>query len=148
METADIVPNLQTGLLEAVPMPPFFALASQVDTRAPYMLTVNWAALVGACVVRRETWEAISPDIRAKLLATATQAGLEITATARRESDESVAAMEKRGLKVTVATPEIQKQWIGFAESVYPKIRGHMVPADVFDETLKLLTEYRSAHAP
>jgi TRAP-type C4-dicarboxylate transport system substrate-binding protein len=148
VETADIVPNLQTGLLESVPMPPFFALASQVDTRAPYMLAVNWAALVGACVVRRETWETIPPEIRVKLLATAAQAGVELTATAHRESDESVAAMQKRGLKVTVATEDIQKKWRGFAESVYPKIRGHMIPVDVFDETLKLIAEYRAAHAP
>jgi len=148
IETADIVPNLQTGLIEAVPMPPFFALASQVDTRAPYMLDVNWSALVGAFVVRRETWEKIPAEVRTKLLASATQAGIDITATAHRESNESVAAMEKRGLKVTTTTPELQKEWRELAENLYPGIKGHMLPADIFDETMKLLSEYRAAHAP
>lgn len=35
LETADIVPGLQTGLIEATPAPPVFALASQIDGRAP-----------------------------------------------------------------------------------------------------------------
>lgn len=148
IETADIVPNLQTGLIEAVPLPPFFALASQVDTRAPHMLDIKWSPLVGAFVVRREAWEKIPAEVRTKLMTAATQAGQEITATAHRESDESVAAMQKRGLKVTTATPEIQKEWTTLAEGLYPKIRGQMVPADVFDETMKLLSEYRTAHAP
>lgn len=148
IETTDIVPNLQTGLIEAVPMPPFFALASQIDTRAPYMLDVKWAAIVGAFVVRRETWEKIPEATRTKLLAAADQAGKEITATARRESDESVAAMAKRGLKVSTLTPEAQTAWRTTAEGIYPGIRGHLLPADVFDQTVSLLSEYRASHAP
>ena len=31
LETADIVPSLQTGLIEATPAPPVFALATQID---------------------------------------------------------------------------------------------------------------------
>jgi hypothetical protein len=31
---------------------------------------------------------------------------------------------------------------------MYPMIRGHMVPADAFDEVQRLLGEYRSAQRP
>jgi hypothetical protein len=30
------------------------------------------------------------------------------------------------------------------AEAVYPKIRGQLVPADIFDETMRALAEYRT----
>ncbi len=144
LETADIVPGLQTGLIDAVPLPPFFAMAAQVDTRAPHMLDLNWAPLVGALVVRKETWEKIPAATRTKLLAAAEEAGTEIKATGRREMDESVVAMEKRGLKVEKITPEIEAEWRTIAEAVYPKIRGKLVPADIFDETMRLLAEYRA----
>jgi TRAP-type C4-dicarboxylate transport system substrate-binding protein len=144
LETADIVPGLQTGLIDAVPLPPFFAMAAQVDTRAPHMLELNWAPLVGALVVRKETWEKIPEATRAKLLESAHSAGAEIKATGRREMDESVAAMEKRGLKVTRISSEIEAEWRSIAEQVYPKIRGKLVPADVFDEAMRLLAEYRA----
>lgn len=145
LETADIVPSLQTKLIDAVPAPPFFAMASQMDTRAPFMLELNWAPLVGALVVRKESWEKIPADIRAKLAATAATAGKEIKAAGRKESDESVIAMEKRGLKVTKVTPEIEAGWRQAAEAVYPQVREKLVPPDIFDQTMKLLQEYRAA---
>ncbi len=145
LETADIVPGLQTGLIEATPAPPVFALASQIDGRAPHMLELNWGPLIGACVVRRQTWEKIPEATRKLLLEAAVVAGTEIKANGRRESIESVAAMEKRGLKVTRITPEIEAAWRTEAESVYPKIRGKLVPADVFDETLRFIAEYRAS---
>ena len=146
LETADIVPSLQTKLIDAVPAPPFFAMAGQMDTRAPFMLELNWAPLVGALVVRKESWEKIPAEVRAKLAATAATAGKEIKAAGRKESDESVAAMEKRGLKVTKITPAIEAEWRAAAEAVYPKVREKLVPPDIFDQTMKLLSEYRAGH--
>jgi TRAP-type C4-dicarboxylate transport system substrate-binding protein len=147
LETADIVPGLQTGLIEAVSLPPFFALASQVDTRASYMLDLNWAPIVGACVVWKNAWEKLSPEQQKTLMESARKAGQEIKAAARRESIESVAAMQKRGLKVTAVTPVIEKEWLKMSESVYPELRGKVVPAEIFDRTMSLLSEYRSKNA-
>ncbi len=144
LETADIVPGLGTGLIDAVPLPPFFAMAAQVDARAPYMLDLNWAPLVGALVVRKETWEKIPEATRVKLLEAAAKAGAEIKATGRREMDESVVAMEKRGLKVEKISPETEAEWRTISEKVYPNIRGKLVPADIFDETMRLLAECRA----
>jgi TRAP-type transport system periplasmic protein len=54
LETENIIPGLSTGLIDAVPMPPFFAMATRVDERAPHMLELNWAPLVGAVGGRKE----------------------------------------------------------------------------------------------
>lgn len=146
LETSDIVMGLQSGLIDAVPLPPFYAMAAQVDTVAGNTIDLNWAPLVGALVVRKESWEKIPDATRAVLWQAAVTAGKEITKTGRREMDESIAAMEKRGLKVARITPEIEAEWRAISEAVYPKIRGKLVPADIFDETMRLLGEYRAAH--
>lgn len=147
LETADILPSLQTGLIDATPAPPVFALAGQIDTRAPHMLEINWAPLVGACVIRKATWERIPAALRGELLKAAQEAGREIKANGRKESDEAVAAMVKRGLKVTKLTPEAEAEWRRVAEEVYPRIRGTIVPADIFDQARKLIAERRAAKA-
>mgnify|MGYP003344752464 CR=1 FL=1 len=67
-----------------------------------------------------------------------------LRAAGRKESDEAVAAMEKRGLKVTKPTPEDNADWVKFMEEFYPNIRGHLVPAEMFDEVVKLVKEYRA----
>jgi TRAP-type C4-dicarboxylate transport system substrate-binding protein len=144
LETGEILPGLQTGLIDAVPAPPIFALATQIDTRAPHMLDLRWAPLVGACVIKKETWEKISADAREAMLKTAAEAGKEIRSNSRKESDESLAAMKKRGLKVHPLSAEQEALWRAGAEEIYPDIRGRIVPADIFDEVQRLLKDYRA----
>jgi flagellar biosynthesis protein FlhB len=36
------------------------------------------------------------------------------------------------------------KEWNTLAEQLYPRIRGKMVPAETFDEVMKLLKDYRA----
>ena len=144
LEATDILPNLQTGLINAVPLPPSIALAGQVDSVANHMLDLPWAPLVGALVITRKTWESIPPEARELMRTTAAETGKVIKADGRRESEESIEAMRKRGLQVTPVTQEIETEWRHEAETFYPKIRGSIVPADIFDEVVNQLKQYRA----
>jgi len=144
IETSDILPSLQTGLINAVPVPPIFALASQMDSRAPYMTLINWSPLVGGCVITKESWDKIPPAAREELMKAAKQAGKEIRASSRKESDDAVEAMKKRGLKVTTVSPEMEEQWRTEVQKVYPEIRERIVPSEIFDEVQRLVKEYRA----
>src|SRR5881396_2440380 len=90
LEATDILPGLKTGLIDAVPVPPFFALAGQVYNPAPHMLNMNWVPLVGAAVVTKKTWDKIPPESQKAMLVAAEKAGGEIRAQARKEMTESV----------------------------------------------------------
>jgi TRAP-type C4-dicarboxylate transport system substrate-binding protein len=144
LEVTDILPGLKTGLIDAVPVPPFFALAGQIYGPSPHMLDMNWVPLVGAAVVTKKTWDKIPPESQKAMLVAAEKAGEEIRAQARKEMTESVEAMKKRGLIVHTLTPEAEAAWRKVAESTYPKIRGTIVPAELFDQVLKLLADYRA----
>ncbi len=145
LETVDILPSLQTGLINAVALPPSIALAGQVDGVAPHMLDLDWAPLVGAAVITKKTWDAIPLEGREALRKAATETGRLIKAGGRRESVESVEAMRKRGLRVHAVTPEVGAEWRQVVEAAYPKIRGVIVPEDMFDEVVKQLKAYRAA---
>ena len=145
LETQDILPGLATGLIDVVPAPPIFALAGQMDKRAPHMLDLNWAPLVGALVARKDAWEKLSHSTRVVLLASAQRAGQEIRAKSRQESDDAVEAMKKRGLTVDPVTPETLQAWRSTIETdIHPRIRGTLMPADIFDEVVTLLRDYRN----
>ena len=145
LETVDILPSLQTGLINAVPLPPSIALASQVDRAAPHMLDLAYAPLVGAAVIAKKTWDAIPSEGRDALRKAAAEAGKLIKADGRRESVESVEAMRKRGLQVHTPTPDIEAEWRRAIEAAYPTVRGAIVPPDIFDEVVKQLQAYRAA---
>lgn len=144
LETADILPAIQTGMINVVPSTPYFALASQVYNTAPHMLEINWAPIVGALVVTRKAWDDMSPGGQAALRAAGDKAGIEMRTKARKEVDEAVDAMKKRGLVVNRPTPEQLKEWNELAARLYPRIRGTMVPADTFDEVFRHLDTYRA----
>ncbi|MFO1476381.1 MAG: TRAP transporter substrate-binding protein DctP [Verrucomicrobiota bacterium] len=147
LEVSDIVPGLQTGLIDCLCLPPTFALALQVDSAAPNMLDMNWAPLVGAALINKKTWDSLSPEAQSALRESAREAGKLIKADGRRENLESVEAMRKRGLAVHTMTPEVQAQWEKTAEKAWPQIRGTVMPADIYDEVMAQLKAFRAEHA-
>lgn len=146
LEWSDVLISLQTGLVDTVPSTPFYALASQFDLAAKNLLEVKYVALVGATVMTKRAWDALTPDQREKVLKAAEQAGKKIRAQSRAENQEAIEAMKKRGLQVHPVPPELEDDWRRFCESVYPKMRGKMVPADAFDKALSFVAEYRASH--
>jgi len=145
LEISDILPGLQTGMINMVPSTPFYALVGQFYGHAPYMLDMNWVPIVGAVVVTRKAWESMSPSAQKALRQAADAGGAQLRAISRRENEEAVEAMKKRGLKVQPLTPEIEAEWRTVAEQAYPLVRGRMVPAPLFDEVQQALREYRAA---
>ena len=147
LETADILPSIQTGMITVVPSTPYFALASQIYNTAPHMLEINWSPIVGAMVVTSKAWEAMEPAAQQALRAAGEKAGTEMRAQARREVVDAVEAMKKRGLIVHKPNAAEMQEWNALAESLYPRIRGSMVPADTFDEVFRHVKAYRALPA-
>ena len=107
---------------------------------------LRWAPLVGGTVISKKAWDALPEATRQEMLKSAAEAGKEIQAKSRQESAEAVEAMKKRGLVVHEPTPEVNAAWRKLTESAYPKIRGSIVPAEMFDEVQQLLQKYRAEH--
>ena len=143
LEPTDILVGLQTGLVDAVPMVPFFAQIAQLHDKAKYMLELDWAPLVGGGVLTKKFWDGLSDGQRATIAASARTAGEQIIAQNRVEARQSIEAMKKKGLVVTPVTPEITAEWRSFLEPVYPRLRGNLVPADLFDEAVRTVEALR-----
>lgn len=144
LETADILPAVQTGMINVVPSTPYFALASQVFGTASNMLEINWAPIVGALLITQKAWDGMTPAAQQQLRVAGDKAGVQMRMQARKEVDEAVDAMKKRGLVVNRPNAEQLREWSELAEKLYPRIRGTMVPAETFDEVFAHLKSYRS----
>ena len=140
---ADILPALETGMLDTVPVAPLWALVGQFDRVTHYMVRVNWVPIVGATVMRQATLDAMRPQAREALLAGARKATRELRAHRAVQDEESIRAMQARGLKVQTLSPELEQAWRALAEHAWPYVRGTMVPAETFDEVRAILAEYR-----
>ena len=144
LEWTDVLISLQTGLVDAVPSTPFLCLAGQFDLPAKHLLQLNYVPLVGATVVTKKAWDTLTPIQQEAMRKAAIEAGKQMQIKSRAESDAAIEAMKKRGLQVHPVPPEAEAEWRQFLEGVYPKMRGTMIPPEIFDEVQRLLAGYRA----
>ncbi len=143
LPSTEISTALQTGLIEALGAPPQVTVITQYFTNAPYMTNFPWQLLQGATVVTKATGEKIPADIRPALLKVAQDDGARLRKDVRDSETRDVEAMKKRGLTVVPVTPAQKAEWQKLTESIYPQIRGKILPAEAFDEAMRYRDEYR-----
>jgi len=144
LAATDILTGLQTGLIDAVPTTPLYALLNQSFGIAHYMTGVKWAPLVGATVITARTWNALPAAQRSDMLNAAREAGVSMRGSIRKMGDEAVGTMQKRKLQVIPVDAATVADWRREAQGIYPKLRGVQVPAELFDEVRRLHDEYRA----
>jgi TRAP-type C4-dicarboxylate transport system substrate-binding protein len=130
LAATDIVPSLQTGMIDCVPNIPLYVLTARLFDKANHMMDAPWSWMVGATIVRKETWEKIAPDVREKLVAVSRELGEKVNAEVKRLNTDAIAAMQKQGMKKVATDPQ---PWRAAMEKTWPIVRGGVVPAEFFD---------------
>jgi TRAP-type C4-dicarboxylate transport system substrate-binding protein len=143
LPSTEISTALQTGLVEALGAPPQVTVISQYFNHAPYMTDFRWQLLQGATIITKATWEKIPADLRPALLKASQEDGTRLQKDVRDSEARDIEAMKKRGLTVVPVSAAQRAQWQKLTESIYPRIRGKILPAEAFDEAMRYRDEYR-----
>jgi len=131
LSSTDLVPSLQTGMVDCVTNVPLYVMTTRMFEKANYMMDVPWGYIFGATIVRKESWEKIPAGLRPQLQAIAVELGQKVDAEVKRLGGDAVAAMKKQGLNVV---PVDAAPWRVAMEKSWPVVRGGVVPAPFFDE--------------
>lgn len=146
LSATDILPNLQTGLINAFDTTPISALSFQWFALAKNMTNMRWAPLVGATVITTKAWDKIPLAARPAVMKAAEEAGVRFKDEIRKGDEKAVDTMKEHGLVVHEITPEQYDQWEKLFTSVYPQISGTVIPKDMMDMAMQYRDEYRAAH--
>jgi TRAP-type C4-dicarboxylate transport system substrate-binding protein len=95
-------------------------------------------------VVKRDVWQKIPEATRKRLLEIGEEYGDRTRKDVRKQNDEAIAQMKKRGLNVL--DPADIEDWHKVADQANTVVRGKVVPAAIFDQVVKLRDEYRAQH--
>ena len=145
IDSTEIVSSMSTGLIDTVPMPPFYALASQTYNTAPYMLDFNYTPIIGGILISKKVWDKYAPAQQSAMKAAAEVAAAEMRKSGRAESEESIRVMrENWDLKVGTLDDGLRSQWQSVSKEAYQHIRGNTVPADIWDQVIGFLEKYRA----
>ena len=141
--STELVTGLQTGLFDSFLAPPQVTLIMRYYEQTKFMTDMKVQILMGATIIRKETWERIPAELRPKLMASARTAGDKLQRSIRDSYQKDVNAMKKAGLTVVPVDARARELWRRSVEVGYPIIRGGVMPADAFDDALRYRDEYR-----
>ncbi len=144
LASTDVLPALQSGLVDAFPSTRLGALSLQWFAMAKNMVDVPWAPLIGATIITKDAWAAIPEKYHADFRAAAERVGDEVKAEIRRQDVKSVEVMKQYGLVVHPVDATQRAAWEAVGESTHSVMRGDIIPEDVFDQAVRTLEEYRA----
>src|SRR3989440_1741425 len=100
LSSTDLIPSLSSGMVNIVGNAPLYAYTTHIFEKARHMLNLHWGFLTGATVVRKDTWDKVPADLRPKLLEIAEDYSKKTRADVRKQNDDAIDQMKKRGLDV------------------------------------------------
>jgi TRAP-type C4-dicarboxylate transport system substrate-binding protein len=116
--------------------------------QANNMIDLKWVPLMAATVIDARAWDRIPAQYHADLLSAARKAGEGLRTKIRAADDDAVKEMKSRGLNIVTLTAAERAQWQSEVRDSYPRLRGTLAPADLFDQVLKLRDEFRARQGP
>jgi len=142
LPATDMLTSLQTGLIEAIDVPPLFALLDRSYQIASNMVDLKWAALNAAMVISSKAWDTIPEGLRPQLASAAVEIGARLRQSIRSAEIEAIQEMQNRGLNIIELTQAQQQQWQSLVQSAYPKLPCNQEHPELFENITALLEEY------
>jgi TRAP-type C4-dicarboxylate transport system substrate-binding protein len=143
LPVTELLTGLQTGLVEAIDVPPLFALLDRSYQLAGHMTDLRWAPVNGAVVMRDLSWRRIPAKYHDALLEAIRGVARVIQAKIRKAGEQSIVEMKARGLKVISVDADTLAWWRREAQAAYPALRKSMGFPKLFDSVLRHAAKYK-----
>jgi TRAP-type C4-dicarboxylate transport system substrate-binding protein len=144
LAATDIMTGLQTGLIEAISVPPLYAMQTQYYKQASYMADLGLAPLIGAVLLDQRAWKRMSAADQKAVLAAGREAETRVLEQIPKLDEGAIKLMQTAGLEVVAIRDSPNSQeWIKAAERFANDMRGDIVPAPIFDQARASRDAYR-----
>ena len=143
----DVLPSLQTGLIDACYGSPLSTLALQWHSKVKFMTSMTISQSIGAQVMTKAAWEALSPDARKAFEEESKKLGERLQKVVREDNTKSLEKMKlSAGLKVIETPPALVGEFENKAHGVWKELVGKVYTQEFLDHVQKLLAEHRASH--
>jgi TRAP-type C4-dicarboxylate transport system substrate-binding protein len=139
----DVLVGLQTGLVDVVYAPPSGAIALQWFTKTKYITDVPLMYLVGGFVVKKSTFEKISPEHQKILRESFNEYMDELKLVIRKENQEALEVMAKQGLKLLKPSDSQINEFKALSEKAMRRLKKNSFSQEVYQEVVEHLNTFR-----
>lgn len=126
-----VLTSLQTGMVDGVYNSPQGLIALQWNSRVRYALDFRLTQSVGALVVTRKAWNALTPD-QQRIVREASRRNCEqLVREGREDNRKALEALKRQGVQLTTLSGEDRKRVRQAADKVADGLVGELFPADL-----------------
>lgn len=137
----DVLPSLQTGVIDAFLNSPYGAVALQWYTKAKYVTNLRLAVVIGGVVISEKSMAKLSEAQQKIVRETFASEGKTMLAQIRKDNQQAIKTISKAGVKTV--KPTHMKEWMDVAEKTRKKLTGTLFPKELVDEMMKHLEAVR-----
>ncbi len=140
----DVLPSLQTGLINGCYGSPLSTLALQWYTKIKYMTGMHITQALGATVITKKQFDKLGPELQKTLMAESKEFEAKVLKQIRADNDKALNSMKQAGLQITDSPPEMVKQFTEQAVAVRSKLEPAVYSHDWRMKVEKLISDYRA----
>jgi TRAP-type C4-dicarboxylate transport system substrate-binding protein len=147
LPVTDVLPGLQTGLLDVAAASPVATLVLQWQTKVKYVTDLPVSYSMGIFAIDRAVFERLDAADQMTVREVMGRVARELDHVAREDERQARIVMQKSGLQYVSVNPSDVAEWRRTVEGIYPALRQRSdFDAPMFDELLAVLARYRAEH--
>jgi TRAP-type C4-dicarboxylate transport system substrate-binding protein len=142
--STEVLPALQSGMIDAFVLTPLTAAAAQWFGPARNMSDLRVAPMIGGIIVSQRTWNAVPAELQPRLVAAVDRQLERLRAETEVLEQQALRIMRDNGLQVQHVPPQVEAEWQRVMEEGFQLITGSVIPAEMLEEVRRHLREFRS----
>ena len=140
----EVLPGLQTGLLNAYSSPPLAAVSLQWFNRSKYMLDHALNVTIGALVMRKKDVDELPQEDRDIIYKVGAEIGPQLAAMVREDNRKSVDAIRAKGIEVVSLSDDAAKAWSDLERSAADMAAGKVYSPELLAEVRSTVKAFRA----
>ena len=139
----DVLPSLQTGMIDACYGSPYSTLALQWYSKVKFITSMVIGQATGATVITKAAWDHMAPDQQTIVLEESKKMEARVLKHLRDDNVAALKKMQSLGLTVVPTPPAVQATFEKAAGEVRPKLDGQLYTKDFRTKVEGLLAQKR-----
>ncbi len=130
----DVLPSLQTGVIDAFSNSPYGAIALQWYTKAKYVTNLKLAMVIGGSVLTTKAWGKLPASHQAAMKEISRRYHGELLTQIRADNEAAIKTLRNKGIKVV--PPRAFPEWKALADEVRRRMVGKQFDPALVQEML------------
>jgi TRAP-type C4-dicarboxylate transport system substrate-binding protein len=146
LSVVDVMPSLQTGMLNGVYGSPLSVIALQWFTRVKYVLSLPITNASGAAVMSKKAFEALSKEDQKTMLELGARHFRALTLQSRKDNEDSIGILKAKKLVFTnPAGPAVVSEFERAGEEARLSLVDKLYSKELLDKVERALKAFRAA---